>query len=1212
MATTFQHDEKAGSEQRSVADHTSSNAITHTAVPALRKMEDEDNLQIKADAQPNSEGEAAPLQRREDNHSQAVNKTGLPGNLKAGIENLSGISLDDVKVHYNSDKPEQLNALAYAHGTEIHVGSGQERHLPHEAWHVVQQKQGRVNSTKQLKSVDINDDSHLEKEADIMGERAVKMPLAKKSLQLKSVNFGRTAIQRKVYGNLSGFEKAKVDVQVDKTYHEKAMEYEQLLGKKFATATESEEIVDKILAIVKKIVNAYHANSRTWFESLKTVYEREFRFDEGDKYFGAFKMTGTNIERIFESLDPLKPTQPIRKKLKVIYNAVRNNNIAKWLKIASDGMEGLESQVAHFATGARNKTGDDTSHKETIKTGFAPESGLAKILTDNPAIHNRVKAASKAEKANVKTTSIFGDTTELSHVSAPDAFSGIARGTAAEASKMDIANRDRLYNQNRGVPLKEQQTITNADIPDLTDEEILMIKERRGEAVSSSLSREARTAFKAKPGDKIAWEQGREAIMVMFNSKVEKDAESLRARLEAGISGSTGMMFAAAKNLGINTKGDLQKLRIAMLGWMLPNHDHSFYEIMMAADYQGLPFITDPGDPGKQYEEPQNFAPIDVSTLKPLLPEKEFPRYFLSNAYKDTLADTVAQTPGLDSAPQHEVVDPLLSLEEATKKRYKTHVTALGLQPADTETLNERGLLEVIALNESLKATSFADETVSDPAKVEQAKAINKLRFHQLRTQPPFRYLQHTYAVHAELWMAQLLNKLAKPCHPDHTLLLAVDPAKLPATDANLVARKKVLEDNGAPAYLLDAIPEHLINDLVSLNAIIDKLGLDSSKPIAHPDNDAKYKSIFRTSFAERLFSGYDRQQSNLLIAFMCKKKYGALLGKSLFDSAMTTPESAAMLALGIPDKMVRILSPDPQAQKIIGNIEKAITSIAAKGVPQQIPELKNLAVTFDPLKKHIDKYAGLNSFDMIVAAIATKKGLDLKADKHLETLGRIAGALNTTEAIVSPGKAESGFGDFSLNSAKETLENNLATEHTNIAATPFNNLTAVEIASINAYSKLGGMGAWQAALWTPDTTSKTANDKPVKLAPKIQSAVAGLRKLPSYAGPVYNAQRTDLKGNPAQALKVFARGTIHHQNNFLSTSVNVADSFIPKAEYGVAWTIGSGHKGKNIAPLSTNYGEKEVLFAPGSSFVVTKVEDKTTSADPADYNKVWVWVEEI
>jgi len=103
------------------------------------------------------------------------NNTGLPDNLKSGIENLSGYSMDDVKVHYNSSQPETLQAHAYAQGTDIHVAPGQEKHLAHEAWHVVQQKQGRVKPTMQMKgTVPVNDDAGLEKEADVMGAKALQ------------------------------------------------------------------------------------------------------------------------------------------------------------------------------------------------------------------------------------------------------------------------------------------------------------------------------------------------------------------------------------------------------------------------------------------------------------------------------------------------------------------------------------------------------------------------------------------------------------------------------------------------------------------------------------------------------------------------------------------------------------------------------------------------------------------------------------------------------------------------------------------------------------------------------------------------------------------------------------------------------------------------------------------------------------------------------
>lgn len=102
------------------------------------------------------------------------NNTGMPDHLKDGIENLSGHSLNDVRVHYNSDKPATLNALAYTQGTDIHVAPGQEQHLPHEAWHAVQQMQGRVQPTMQTKGVAINDSAELENEADQMGGKAIQ------------------------------------------------------------------------------------------------------------------------------------------------------------------------------------------------------------------------------------------------------------------------------------------------------------------------------------------------------------------------------------------------------------------------------------------------------------------------------------------------------------------------------------------------------------------------------------------------------------------------------------------------------------------------------------------------------------------------------------------------------------------------------------------------------------------------------------------------------------------------------------------------------------------------------------------------------------------------------------------------------------------------------------------------------------------------------
>ena len=143
------------------------------AQPIQRMEDDEEAIQGKFEQ---------PIQRMEDDEDtmqgkfeapvQKKNLTGMPENLKAGIEDLSGFSMDDVRVHYGSSKPAAVQAHAYTQGTDIHIAPGQERHLPHEAWHVAQQMAGRVEPTTEIGGMPVNDNAALEHEADVMGARA--------------------------------------------------------------------------------------------------------------------------------------------------------------------------------------------------------------------------------------------------------------------------------------------------------------------------------------------------------------------------------------------------------------------------------------------------------------------------------------------------------------------------------------------------------------------------------------------------------------------------------------------------------------------------------------------------------------------------------------------------------------------------------------------------------------------------------------------------------------------------------------------------------------------------------------------------------------------------------------------------------------------------------------------------------------------------------
>jgi hypothetical protein len=164
-----------------MADYLSRPRATRTATADKRdapraNLEAGDRLNARSEIRETMQRAAqlnrrtAPLQR-----VPSTLADGLPETLRTGLETLSGVALDDVKVHRNSAAPAQFRAYAFAQGSDIHLAPGQEHHLPHEAWHVVQQKQGRVRPTRHdARNQAINDSPALEQEADRMGTLAAR------------------------------------------------------------------------------------------------------------------------------------------------------------------------------------------------------------------------------------------------------------------------------------------------------------------------------------------------------------------------------------------------------------------------------------------------------------------------------------------------------------------------------------------------------------------------------------------------------------------------------------------------------------------------------------------------------------------------------------------------------------------------------------------------------------------------------------------------------------------------------------------------------------------------------------------------------------------------------------------------------------------------------------------------------------------------------
>ncbi|GLR16685.1 eCIS core domain-containing protein [Portibacter lacus] len=132
------------------------------------------NVQLKEDANIDNENnkQHQAVQKKDNAAEKPSPINDAPSQLKA-----TDIIPSGVNVHTESSKATEMGALAFAQGSDIHFAPGQfkpntragQELIGHELGHIVQQKEGRVQPTTQLKGVNVNNDKGLEKEADDFG-----------------------------------------------------------------------------------------------------------------------------------------------------------------------------------------------------------------------------------------------------------------------------------------------------------------------------------------------------------------------------------------------------------------------------------------------------------------------------------------------------------------------------------------------------------------------------------------------------------------------------------------------------------------------------------------------------------------------------------------------------------------------------------------------------------------------------------------------------------------------------------------------------------------------------------------------------------------------------------------------------------------------------------------------------------------------------------
>ena len=332
---------------------------------------------------------------------------GLPTNLKSGVENLSGFSMDDVNVNYNSSKPAQLNAHAYAQGSNIEIGPGQEKHLPHEAWHVVQQKQGRVEPTKQLKEkVAINDNTGLEKEADVMGAKAldsITNSSDHQAIQNHKSASGNPVVQAKLF-----------DISKIQDYDKKALSKSASFIKKINTAIEKFNEYDTGRGIT---TNEAKKQLRTLI-TISSLFERMKDSEKGMMEMRTMKIRASQISSEIKFIQSILQAfsaagEDADNALEVEINEFHEEgNSSDDVKYGGKGSDDdMETEIRKHLDGSALETDGDHEEEsgnplETVVNHFAP-SMEATVLSPIDAVSLSMTAASDKDMG-AEITSVNG------------------------------------------------------------------------------------------------------------------------------------------------------------------------------------------------------------------------------------------------------------------------------------------------------------------------------------------------------------------------------------------------------------------------------------------------------------------------------------------------------------------------------------------------------------------------------------------------------------------------------------------------------------------------------------------------------------------------------------------------------------------------------------------------------------------------------------
>lgn len=994
------------------------------------------------------------------------------------------------------------------------------------------------------------------------------------------------------YNQASNIFKARLSHQCEVEYRKNAEKFEYGLANIAQKNSAVHKNADEMLERLKKIVDA-------WQQSLELKTEEEEKknlekeFKHGGLYYGAIKTSARTIKKIFND-----KSKPLRLKYRLLYNCLLNGNFTKWLKT-------LAFQYQHNLETVRVKKGkkDAVIVKNfygRLDKDIIEDIGLDKLSSIATAVEKENKFAETQTKESIRN--------KFSSEETEDAIDVSGRGGVIDqdvSMKRNYLSRSSAKNLTGYIEKKSKQEepsatsvmrhLKKSDVDDLTKEEWSLM------------------GFKSKPTEetRLTWTQGSEDTSLLYGTSVTKQANEFKARMEAGISGTTDLMMHAAEYLGVKSQQDKKILRMGLAGWMIAGRDHSFYEIFKSAESYGVKFNIDKNKIGSEYEDEDNLSPLTRSEVEPILDGK-FPSYYYSDEY---LMECYNKNNGLRASKKIK--------ENNTREEY---IAALKLEPRLLQRCSDEQLPFVEGLLNLVKA---------------ERKNATSLKH--------FEHIQHKYREIKRdvnyVFLASTLNETAM-CNIMITLF---QKNKYPFEFIKEALRDK---KETQIAKIKENIMTKHITDGLKGEELINAVESDSSRAVnaiqkSSKEEMEKYKSLrLNQSLAKRVddtrlynqtedmreWKQLSKEELNLLeMPQKLKVKKGKKESEKAFENRKERAEQEYWGINTVESTMNRNESSDYQKIK-----DRLYFSLINAEPNKRLDQIKNLQ------EGYFGRLMTQSSFILEAEEITTFKNTDdimkqmvedILKEESREGLGdllvgfvefliepiqlfikttatmmeNIEKAPNKTEQMQKVDKRVTGFKELFQEVEPEfvdLLQKQIA----------YQSLDKKELGAINRYTS-GIYKAMQASSKKLKDGVETKSGKKMDLeeaGPLILAATSGLAKLPVYKKPTYRIRNINVRTNNSQegesdndrelteADVKYAKKKFKGKEEQSTTGAGLMSSgkSTDCAYIGTHWgaydtleyitNIKTGH---DIQLLSDQYKEEEILFEPGARFKVTDVK---------------------